>query len=57
MNLIFNLDELLQNDDLVMEKRAKIQSKPRRITIGPTCPVCNAKEPARGMICHDFNME
>ena len=40
-----------------MEKRAKIQSKPRRITIGPTCPVCNAKEPARGMICHDFNME
>ena len=50
MNLIFNLDELLQNDDLVMEKRAKIQSKPRRITIGPTCPVCNAKEPARGII-------
>ena len=53
----FYLDELLQNDDLVMEKRAKIQSKPRRITIGPTCPVCNAKEPARGMIRHDFNME
>ena len=44
-----------------MEKRAKIQSKPRRITIGPTCPVCNAKEPARGIISYyskrelDFN--
>ena len=40
-----------------MEKRAKIQSKPRRITIGPTCPVCNAKEPARGIISYYSKME
>ena len=51
------LDELLQNEDLVMEKRAKALAKPRRVAIGPTCPVCNARDPAREHVARHFSDE
>ena len=41
------LDELLQDHDLVNEKRSRIMAKPRRIAIGPICPICDVKDPAR----------
>ena len=41
------LDELLQDQDLVNEKRSKVLAKPRRIAIGPQCPICDVKDPAR----------
>ena len=48
------LDELLQNEDLVIEKRAKVLAKPRRVAIGPVCPVCNARDPAREHVARHF---
>ncbi len=35
------LDTLLQDDDLVAQKREIVMNKPKKINIGPTCPVCD----------------
>ena len=34
------LDEFLRDPDLVQARRAEIMSKPKKISIGSTCPVC-----------------
>lgn len=51
------LDELLQNRPLVASKRAKAMAKPKKIAIGPTCPVCDVKEPAREHVARHFSDE
>ena len=37
------LDELLTNEDLVAQKREQAFNKPKKIHIGPNCPVCDMK--------------
>ncbi len=51
------LDEYLLNDDLVAAKRAKAMSKPKKISLGPTCPVCDTKDPAREHVARHFGEE
>ena len=50
------LDELLQDQDLVNEKRSKAMAKPRRISIS-TCPICDVKDPAREHVARHFSEE
>ena len=51
------MDELLQDHDLVNEKRSRIMAKPRRIAIGPICPICDVKDPAREHVARHFSDE
>ena len=37
------MDELLTNEDLVAQKREQAFNKPKKIHIGPNCPVCDMK--------------
>ena len=37
------LDALLQDENLLELKRAKAQSKPKKIAVGSTCPICDNK--------------
>ena len=37
------LDELLLNEQLVSEKREQALNKPKKIQIGPQCPICDMK--------------
>ena len=37
------LDELLMDDELVARKRELHQQKPKRLSLGPDCVVCDAK--------------
>ena len=37
------LDELLLNEQLVNEKREQALNKPKKIHIGPQCPICDMK--------------
>jgi hypothetical protein len=37
------LDQLLSNDTLVAEKREVALNKPKKINIGPNCPICDLK--------------
>ena len=41
------LDELLRDEQLVALKRAKVSAKPKKVSIGPKCPICDIKDPAR----------
>jgi hypothetical protein len=50
------LDALLQDDTLLEQKRAKVMSKPRKVTLGLTCPVCDAKEPSREHTARHFRL-
>ena len=51
------LDEYLLDDELVAAKRAKAMSKPKKISLGPTCPVCDTKDPAREHVARHFGEE
>ena len=51
------LDEFLQDDQLVASKRAKAQARPKKITIGPKCPICDIREPAREHVSRHFMNE
>ncbi len=51
------LDELLQDEDLVRRKRARAMIKPKKSSIGPLCPICDAKEPAREHVARHFSDE
>ena len=51
------LDELLNNRALLQEKRQKILTKPKRVVIGPSCPICGVKEPAREHVARHFSDE
>ncbi len=46
------LDELLRNDALVMEKRSEILSKPKKVSIGDNCPICDVAIPKRDSRVH-----
>ena len=35
------LDILLQDEELVAQKREIVMNRPKKINIGPTCPVCD----------------
>ncbi len=48
------LDELLQNEELVAAKRAKAMSKPKKVSVGPSCPVCDTRDPTRYLIIFLF---
>ena len=37
------LDALLQDENLLELKRIKAQSKPKKIAVGSTCPICDNK--------------
>ena len=37
------LDILLQDMNLVNQKRASYFAKPKKLSIGPTCPVCDLR--------------
>ena len=51
------LDEFLQDEQLVASKRAKAMAKPKKITIGPKCPICDIKDPAREHVSRHFMNE
>ena len=51
------LDEYLLDEALVAAKRAKAMSKPKKISLGPTCPVCDVKDPAREHVARHFGEE
>ncbi len=51
------LDELLQDSKLVKEKRAKALAKPKRVSIGPFCPICDTKDPQREHVARHFSEE
>ncbi len=42
------LDELLRDADLVAAKRQEVMSKPKKVSIGSNCPICDAAIPKRG---------
>ncbi len=41
------LDGFLQDKELLQMKRMKALAKPKKITVGPSCPVCGVKDPTR----------
>ena len=43
------LDALLQDENLLELKRAKAQSKPKKVAVGSTCPICDNKVIFRGV--------
>ena len=51
------LDEMLANEKLVQEKRALAKSKPKKQTIGPTCPICDVRDPPREHVARHFSDE
>ena len=51
------LDALLQDDALLEQKRTKAMSKPRKVSLGHTCPVCDVKEPSREHVSRHFGDE
>lgn len=51
------LEELLQVEELVTHKRFTLKAKPRKMPIGPVCPVCDMKEPSREHVARHFGDE
>ena len=51
------LDALLQDEELVNQKRERVMNKPKKVTIGNTCPVCDIKEPSREHVSRHFGDE
>ena len=37
------LDELMQDEELVAQKRQLAMSKPKKVNLGPECPICGLK--------------
>ncbi len=51
------LDELLMDEALIEERRQEFLSKPNKLSIGPTCPVCDqqlAKQHSRVHVIWHF---
>lgn len=48
------LDELLMDEALVAEKRARAMRKPRRYQLGSSCPVCDFPSPPREHVARHF---
>lgn len=42
------LDELLQNEELVKAKKALVLSRPKKLQIGPACPICDMQVMVNG---------
>ncbi len=37
------LDELLRDDELVMAKKGQAKNKPKKLVMGPQCPICDVR--------------
>ena len=48
------LDELLLDEDLLKEKRAKFVNKPKRVSIGDCCVICRNTMVSREHVCRHF---
>ena len=48
------LDEYLQDQDLVDRKRVQYQNKPKKMSFGPDCPICDAKGRDRDHVARHF---
>ncbi len=48
---------LLQDEDLLMQKRVKALSKPKKVSVGPHCPICDMREPPREHVSRHFGDE
>jgi len=48
------LDELLQDEQLLQEKRAKAKKKPKRMTWGKECPICGQTGRDRDHVARHF---
>ena len=51
------LDALLQDESLLEQKRMKAMSKPKKVNVGSTCPICDSKEPSREHVSRHFSDE
>ena len=51
------LDELLANEDLVKLKQKEYAKKPKRLSFGPDCPICQAKNKDRDHLSRHFMTE
>ena len=48
------LDELLLDEELLKEKRAKFANKPKRVSIGDCCVICRSTMVSREHVCRHF---
>ena len=48
------LDALLQDESLLEHKRMKALSKPKKVNVGSTCPICDSKDPSREHVSRHF---
>ena len=48
------LDEYLQDQELVERKRDQFQKKPKKMSFGPDCPICDAKGRDRDHVTRHF---
>ena len=51
------LDELLLDEELMEKKRAIASTKPKKTSIGPSCPICDVRDPAREHVARHFGDE
>ena len=51
------LDGFLQDDELVHEKRIRAMSKPKKMELGKTCPVCETNDPTREHVARHLSDE
>ena len=51
------MDEFLQNEELVAEKRLKAMQKPKKFNIGSECPICDFPNPPRDHVSRHFMEE
>jgi hypothetical protein len=51
------LDALLQDEGLVEQKRNKVLSKPKKVSLGTSCPICDVSEPSREHVSRHFGDE
>lgn len=48
------LDELLLDEDLLKDKRAKFANQPKRVAIGDSCVICGSTSVSREHVCRHF---
>jgi hypothetical protein len=51
------LDELLQDEELIQRKREEHAKKPKRLSFGPDCPICNEPGKEREHVARHFMAE
>ncbi|TRY75091.1 hypothetical protein TCAL_00608 [Tigriopus californicus] len=51
------LDNLLQDEELLQRKRVQALSKPKKVSLGALCPICDFKDPHREHVARHFGEE